>query len=106
MSSERLNFIRKLKKERPSYEWVRNADHGRRFTKIGDHCEISTEAIIGTDGFGFEPDKQGIPEKFPHYGKVIIGNNVSIAGGACIDRGNLSDTIIEDGTKIDHLVHV
>ena len=106
MPSERLNFIRKLKKERPNYEQAKNGDHGRRFTKLGDHCEISSEAIIGTDGFGFEPDDEGIPEKFPHYGLVTIGNNVLVSAGTTIDRGNLTDTRIGDNTKIDHHVHV
>ena len=44
--------------------------------------------------------------KFPHYGKVIIGNNVEISSNCSIARGSLKDTIIRNGTKIDALVHV
>ena len=106
MNEERLNFIRKLKQERKDFEEVRNADHGQRYTKTGNRCSISREAVIGTDGFGYEPDEAGRPEKFPHYGKVIIGNYVTVGSCTCIDRGNLSDTVIGDNTKIDNLVHI
>jgi UDP-3-O-[3-hydroxymyristoyl] glucosamine N-acyltransferase len=37
---------------------------------------------------------------------VKIGSNVRIGSYVCIDRGNLKDTIIEDGVKIDNLVHI
>ena len=73
---------------------------------IGENCEIKSGAVIGQDGFGFERDKDGTPIHFPHYGKVILGNNVYIGANTCIDRGTLGDTIIEDNAKIDNLVHI
>lgn len=45
-------------------------------------------------------------EKFPHYGKVVIKNNVEIFSNCSIARGSISDTIIEQGTRIDSFCHV
>jgi len=73
---------------------------------IGNNCEIKPSAVLGNDGFGFEPDEKGDLEFFPHFGNVIIGNNVRIGSHVCIDRGNMHDTIIEDNVKIDNLVHI
>lgn len=73
---------------------------------IGDDCEIKSGVIIGQSGFGFERDENGFPIKFPHFGRVVIGNNVYIGANTAIDRGTLGDTIIENNAKIDNLVHV
>lgn len=73
---------------------------------IGDDCEIKSGVIIGQSGFGFERDKDGYPIKFPHFGRVIIGNNVYVGANTAIDRGTLGDTIIENNAKIDNLVHI
>lgn len=72
----------------------------------GDNCNIDETAVIGRDGFGYEPDEDGNLVFFPHFGHVIIGNNVDIGAHTCIDRGTINDTIIEDGAKIDNLVHI
>ena len=37
---------------------------------------------------------------------MIIGNNVDISANCTIDRGNMHDTVIGDGTKIDSGVHI
>ena len=52
------------------------------------------------------PQKDGKYENFPHIGKVVIEDNVSIHNNVCIDRGSLSNTIIGEGTKIDNFVHI
>lgn len=75
-------------------------------TIIGDDCEIKSGVVLGQSGFGFERDKQGFPIKFPHFGKVVIGNNVYIGANTAVDRGTLGDTIIDNNAKIDNLVHV
>lgn len=74
--------------------------------EIGKNVRIGPNCTIGFEGFGFEPDKEGIYHRFPHVGKVILGDNVEIGANTCIDRGALEDTIIGEGTKIDNLVHV
>jgi len=76
------------------------------YVEIGENVRIGPNCTIGFDGFGFEKDKDGSYLRFPHIGKVIIGDDVEISAGTCIDRGALGDTIIGKGTKIDNLVHV
>jgi len=73
---------------------------------IGERVIIGPNCSIGFDGFGFDKNKEGIYERFPHVGKVVIGDDVEIGSNTCIDRGALGDTIIGDGTKIDNLVHI
>ncbi len=73
---------------------------------IGSNCFVKEGAIIGGAGFGFEKDENGNRFRFPQIGGVQIGNHVEIGGNTCIDRGALSDTIIEDYAKIDNLCHI
>ncbi|MBR2135984.1 MAG: UDP-3-O-(3-hydroxymyristoyl)glucosamine N-acyltransferase [Bacteroidales bacterium] len=75
-------------------------------SQVGSGCEIKSGAVIGQSGFGFERDADGNPVKFPHFGKVIIGDNVYVGANTCIDQGTLGDTVIEDNAKIDNLVHI
>lgn len=105
--SKRLQFIRKLKKEKGMDEIIsiRKATK-KKIVTIGKNVKIKNGTVIGTDGFGYERNEFGILEKFPHYGKVIIENNVDIGANCTIDRGNMHDTIIGEGTKIDNGVHI
>jgi UDP-3-O-[3-hydroxymyristoyl] glucosamine N-acyltransferase len=73
---------------------------------IGENCQIDETAKLGNEGFGFEPDENGDLIYFPHFGNVIIGNNVRIGSYSCVDRGNMHDTVIGDNVKIDNLVHI
>ena len=76
-------------------------------TCIGSNVKIASSVIIGGSGFGYEDDPvTGETLEFPHVGGVEIGNNVSIGSGTCIDRGSIGNTVIEDGVKIDNLVHI
>ena len=68
-------------------------------------CLIYPGARIGTTGFGFNFDDNGV-YKFPHRGRVIIKNNVEVGANTTIDRGSLGDTIIDDNVMIDNLVHI
>jgi UDP-3-O-[3-hydroxymyristoyl] glucosamine N-acyltransferase len=74
--------------------------------RIRKNVIIKSGSIIGSDGFGYERNEEGILEKFPHRGSVIIEDNVEIGANTCIDRGTLSDSVIGRGTKIDNLVHI
>ena len=74
-------------------------------TKIGNNSIIHSGAVIGSDGFGYAPSKQGW-KKIQHLGGVEIGNHVEIGAKSTVDRGALGNTVIEDGVKIDNHVHV
>lgn len=72
---------------------------------IGENCYLSPGVVVGGVGFGYE-QVDGEVISFPHYGHVVIGNNVEIGSNSCIDRGSLRNTVIGDNVKIDNLVHV
>jgi UDP-3-O-[3-hydroxymyristoyl] glucosamine N-acyltransferase len=75
--------------------------------ELGDNCSIHPNSVIGLDGFAFERIPKTLElEKFPHFGKAIIENDVEIGINCSIASGSLSDTAIEQGSKIDALCHV
>jgi UDP-3-O-[3-hydroxymyristoyl] glucosamine N-acyltransferase len=74
---------------------------------LGINTRIAANCSIGGDGFGFEIDESsGEVIKMPHFGRVLIGQNVEIFSNVCIARGSLRDTVIGNNVKIDNLVHV
>ena len=75
--------------------------------QVGNHCIFHPNVTIGGDGFGYRPtpDGKGLI-KIPQIGNVIIGNDVEIGSGSCVDRGKFSSTIIGDSCKIDNLVQI
>lgn len=75
-------------------------------TEIGDNCIVHANTVIGSDGFGFVPDKEGKYQKMPHSGRVVIGKDVEIGANAVIDRATMGVTIIREGTKLDNLIQV
>ena len=72
---------------------------------IGARCIVHPGAVIGADGFGFAPH-QGRWEKIEQLGGVRIGDDVEIGANTCIDRGALTDTVIEEGVKLDNLIQI
>ena len=72
---------------------------------IGRGTEIFAGTVIGTDGFGYY-HHDSIPERVPHFGGVVIGEDVDIGANTCIDRGCLGDTVIGNHVKIDNLCHI
>ncbi|MDR3253200.1 MAG: UDP-3-O-(3-hydroxymyristoyl)glucosamine N-acyltransferase [Tannerella sp.] len=73
---------------------------------IGSNCMIHAGAVIGADGFGFAPDKQGEYQKIPQLGNVVIEDNVEIGANTTIDRAVIGSTIIRKGVKLDNLIMV
>ena len=74
-------------------------------TLIGDNVILQDGNKIGLKGYGFIPiENKNI--KFPHIGRVIINNNVEIAGNCTIDRGSIDDTVIGANTYLDNQVHI
>lgn len=80
--------------------------HIQKGSIIGNHVNIRSNVTIGNWGFGFVKDEKGNNINFPHYGNVVIEDDVQIGSSTCVDRGSLGDTIIKKGAKIDNLVHV
>ena len=76
------------------------------YTVIGKNVTINAGTVIGARGFGYEVNENNDVETFHHLGGVEIHNDVEIGANVCIDRGTLENTIIEDKTIIDNLVHV
>ena len=72
---------------------------------LGERCVLHAGAVIGADGFGFEPTASGW-EKVPQCGTALIGDDVEIGANCTIDRGRFEATRIGNGVKLDNLVHV
>jgi UDP-3-O-[3-hydroxymyristoyl] glucosamine N-acyltransferase len=72
---------------------------------IGANVNIAAGAVIGADGFGYA-NQAGAWVKIPQVGRVVIADNVDIGANTTIDRGALDDTIIEEGVKLDNLIHI
>ncbi|MDX2246366.1 MAG: UDP-3-O-(3-hydroxymyristoyl)glucosamine N-acyltransferase [Bacteroidia bacterium] len=73
---------------------------------IGKNCIIHAGSCIGSDGFGFAPQKDGTYKKIPQMGKVILEDNVEIGANTCIDRATFGNTIVKKGAKLDNLVQL
>ncbi len=73
---------------------------------IGDNCIIHSNTVIGSDGFGFAPQPDGTFRKIPQIGIVKIGSHVEIGANCSIDRAAMGETLIEDGVKLDNLIHI
>ena len=74
--------------------------------KIGSDCILHAGAVVGSDGFGFEPDAQGVNQKIPQIGNVIIEDDVEIGANTTIDRAMMGSTIVRKNAKIDNLVQI
>ena len=73
---------------------------------IGAECVLHAGVVVGSDGFGFEPDAQGVNQKIPQIGNVIIEADVEIGANTTIDRAMMGSTIIRKNAKIDNLVQI
>lgn len=74
--------------------------------KIGKNCIIHAGVVIGADGFGFAPDKEGHYHKIPQLGIVVISDNVEVGANTTIDRSTMGETLVGEGTKLDNLIQV
>ena len=75
-------------------------------TEIGDRCIIHSGTVIGSDGFGFAPQKDGSYQKIPQLGTVWIGNDVEVGANCTIDRATLGETKVGHGVKLDNQIQV
>lgn len=72
---------------------------------IGARCIVHAGAVIGSDGYGFEPTREGW-RKIPQCGHVIVEDDVEIGANVTIDRARFGATRIGRGAKLDNLVHI
>jgi UDP-3-O-[3-hydroxymyristoyl] glucosamine N-acyltransferase len=77
---------------------VRNVEMGKR-------CIIHPGAVLGSDGFGNAMTPEGWV-KVPQIGGLKVGDDVEIGANTAIDLGAIGDTVIENGVRIDNLVHI
>ena len=73
---------------------------------IGANCILHAGVVVGSDGFGFEPDAQGVNQKIPQIGNVVIEDDVEIGANTTIDRAMMGSTVIHRNVKIDNLVQI
>ena len=73
---------------------------------IGADCILHSGAVIGADGFGFEPDANGVNQKIPQIGNVIIEDDVEIGANTTVDRAMMGSTVVHRNVKIDNLVQI
>ena len=96
--------------------------------RIGERCEVGARCIlqgnvvIGGEGFGYVTREPGSVEaaresgeitaqnteiiRINSIGNVVLGDEVEVGAGTCIDRGTLGPTEIGRGTKIDNQVQI
>ena len=74
--------------------------------QVGNDCILHAGAVVGSDGFGFEPDAKGVNQKLPQIGNVIIEDDVEIGANTTIDRAMMGSTIVRRNAKIDNLVQI
>ena len=70
-------------------------------TRLGRDCVILDQTVIGNPGYGFRKLPDGDHKRFPHLGRVLIGDRVEIGSQCNIGKGTFRDTRIHDGVKTD-----
>lgn len=78
----------------------------RENCSIGNNVIMHSGVVIGSDGFGFNPDEKGVYQKVPQIGNVVIEDDVEIGSNVSIDRAALGSTVIKRGAKLDNLVQI
>jgi UDP-3-O-[3-hydroxymyristoyl] glucosamine N-acyltransferase len=73
---------------------------------LGSRVVVHSGTVIGGDGFGFAPQKDGTYKKVPQIGNVIIEDDVEIGANTTIDRATMGSTCIRKGVKLDNLIQI
>ena len=73
---------------------------------LGDRVILHNGAVIGSDGFGYAVDAQGVRTKIPQTGIVVLEDDVEIGANTAIDRARFGETRVGRGTKVDNLVMI
>ncbi len=75
------------------------------YCRLGKRVRIQPGAVIGGDGFGYEPSPEGV-ERLPQVGIVVLEDDVDIGANTTIDRARLGMTRVGTCTKVDNLVMI
>ena len=78
----------------------------REYVTLGSRVIVHSNTTVGADGFGYYTDADGVNQKIPQYGTVVIGDDVEIGANVAIDRARFGETRIGNNVKIDNLVQV
>jgi UDP-3-O-[3-hydroxymyristoyl] glucosamine N-acyltransferase len=78
----------------------------RENCQIGNRVILQNGVVVGSDGFGFAPTKEGTFYKICQTGRVVIEDDVEIGSNTTIDRAAVGDTIVRRGAKLDNLVQI
>lgn len=73
---------------------------------LGNRVIIHSGSVVGSDGFGHAPQKDGTYKKIPQIGNVIIEDDVEIGSNTTIDRATMGSTHIRKGVKLDNLIMI
>lgn len=74
--------------------------------RIGKRCLVKSNAVLGEEGFGVGYDENGHTLRMPHFGGVIIEDDVEIGCMVTVCLGTLDPTVVRNGAKIDDHVHL
>ncbi len=78
----------------------------REEVTIGNGVIIHPGSVVGSDGFGYDVQKDGTQVKIPQLGTVVIEDDVELGSCVTVDRARFNKTVIGRGTKIDNLVQI
>ncbi|WP_285060657.1 UDP-3-O-(3-hydroxymyristoyl)glucosamine N-acyltransferase [Pedobacter ginsengisoli] len=73
---------------------------------VGNRVTIHSNAVIGSDGFGFAPQADGTYSKIAQIGNVVIEDDVEVGSNTTIDRATMGSTFIRKGVKLDNLIQI
>jgi UDP-3-O-[3-hydroxymyristoyl] glucosamine N-acyltransferase len=73
--------------------------------RLGKRVILHPGVVVGGDGFGLAPDKDGWV-KVPQVGGVVIGDDCEVGANTTIDRGAIEDTVLEEDVRLDNQIQV
>lgn len=73
---------------------------------LENRITIHSNAVIGSDGFGFAPQPDGTYNKIAQIGNVVIEDDVEVGANTTIDRATMGSTFIRKGAKLDNLIQI
>ncbi len=81
---------------------------------LGARCILHANVVIGTDGFGYRPDTETLPDgtqrptirKVPHLGHVVLGDECELGACTTVDKGKFGATTLGRACKLDNHVQI